>query len=47
MSFYTDVVKQDDNINAIFKVQRTLDLENFETAFRYVKRFSKQVLKRA
>lgn len=42
-----DVVKQDDSINAIFKVQQALDLENFETAFRYVKRHSKQVLKRA
>ena len=42
-----DVVKQDDSINAIFTVQQALDLENFETAFKYVKRYSKQVLKRA
>ena len=42
-----DVVAQDDSINAVFKVQQTLDLENFETAFRYVKRFSKQIIKRA
>lgn len=42
-----DVVKQDDSINAVFKVQQTLDLDNFETAFRYVKRFSKQIIKRA
>jgi hypothetical protein len=42
-----DVVAQDDSINAVFKVQQTLDLENFETAFRYVKRFSKQIITRA
>lgn len=42
-----DVVKQDDSINAIFTVQQALDLENFETAFKYIKRYSKQVLKRA
>lgn len=41
-----DVVKQDDSINAIFKVQQTLDLEDFRTAFNYVKRFSKQVITR-
>lgn len=42
----SDVIQVDDSINAIFKVQETLDLTNFQTAFNYVKRFSKQVITR-
>ena len=40
----SDVVQLDDSINGIFKVQQTLDLSSFATAFNYVKRFSKQVM---
>jgi hypothetical protein len=42
----SDVVQTDDSINGIFKVQQTLDLSSFQTAFNYVKRFSKQVISR-
>ena len=42
----SDVVQQDQSINAIFKVQQTLDLSDFRTAFNYVRRFSKQVVQR-
>jgi hypothetical protein len=44
-----DVVAQDDSINAIFKVQQTLDLDpkrGFETALHYVQRYSKQIINR-
>ena len=41
-----DVVQMDNSINGIFKVQQTLDLSSFATAFNYVKRFSKQEIKR-
>ena len=42
----SDVVQTDDSINAIFKVQQTLDLKDFRTAFNYVRRFSKQIMTR-
>ena len=42
----SDVVQTDDSINAIFKVQQTLDLSDFRTAFNYVRRFSKQIMAR-
>jgi hypothetical protein len=41
-----DVVQTDNSINGIFKVQQALDLSSFATAFNYVKRFSKQEVKR-
>ena len=44
-----DIVTSDDSINAIFKVQQTLDLDpkrGFETALHYVQRYSKQVINR-
>jgi len=42
-----DVVSQDNSINAVFKVQETLDLKDFTTAFNYVRRFSKQIIHRS
>ena len=42
----SDIVKQDNSIIAAFKVQRRLDLEDYRTGFRYVKRFAEDVIER-
>jgi len=40
----SDIIKQDDSIISAFKVQRRLDLEDFRTGFRYLKRFATDVI---
>jgi integrase len=42
----SDVVKKDPSIIGAFKVQRRLDLENIQTGFRYLKRFSSDLIER-
>ena len=42
----SDIVKADNSIIAAFKVQRRLDLEDYRTGFRYVKRFAEDVIER-
>jgi hypothetical protein len=42
----SDVVKSDPSIIGAFKVQRRLDLENIQTGFRYLKRFSADLIER-
>jgi hypothetical protein len=41
----SDVVNQDDSIIAAFKVKKRLDLEDITTGFRYLDRYSKDVIK--
>ena len=41
-----DVIKQDDSLTAVFKVQRRLDLESYEVAFNYLRRFSVDKIER-
>jgi len=40
----SDIIKEDDTIIAAFKVQRRLDLEDFRTGFRYLKRFATDII---
>jgi site-specific recombinase XerD len=40
----SDIIRQDDSIIAAFKVQRRLDLEDFRTGFRYLKRFATDII---
>jgi len=40
----SDIVKEDNSIIAAFKVQRRLDLEDFRTGFRYLKRFAADII---
>jgi integrase len=40
----SDIIKEDDSIIAAFKVQRRLDLEDFRTGFRYLKRFATDII---
>ena len=42
----SDVVKSDPSIIGAFKVQRRLDLENIQTGFHYLKRFSADLIER-
>jgi integrase len=42
----SDVVKKDPPIIGAFKVQRRLDLGNIQTGFRYLKRFSSDLIER-
>jgi hypothetical protein len=42
----SDIVKQDNSIIAVFKVQKRLDLEDMRTGFNYLQRFAKDVIKR-
>jgi integrase len=42
----SEVVKSDPSIIGAFKVQRRLDLENIQTGFRYLKRFSADLIER-
>ena len=41
-----DVVQKDPSIIGAFKVQRRLDLENIQTGFRYLRRFSADLIER-
>jgi len=41
----SDIVKQDNNIIAAFKVQKRLDLEDIRTGFNYLQRSAKDVIK--
>jgi len=40
----SDIIREDDSIIAAFKVQRRLDLEDFRTGFRYLKRFATDII---
>jgi len=40
----SDIIKEDDSIISAFKVQRRLDLEDFRTGFRYLKRFATDII---
>jgi hypothetical protein len=40
----SDIIREDSSIIAAFKVQRRLDLEDFRTGFRYLKRFAEDVI---
>jgi site-specific recombinase XerD len=42
----SDIIKEDDSIISAFKVQRRLDLEDFRTGFRYLKRFATDIIVR-
>jgi hypothetical protein len=42
----SDIVKQDNSIIAVFKVQKRLDLEDIRTGFNCLQRFAKDVIKR-
>ena len=42
----SDIIREDDSIIAAFKVQRRLDLEDFRTGFRYLRRFAEDVIER-
>lgn len=40
----SDIIKEDDSIISAFKVQRRLDLEDFRTGFRYLRRFATDII---
>lgn len=40
----SDIIREDDSIISAFKVQRRLDLEDFRTGFRYLKRFATDII---
>lgn len=42
-----DIIEKDQSIVAPWKVRRRLDLEKVETAFRYMDRYAKDVIKEA
>jgi len=42
----SDVIKKDSSIFGAFKVMRRLDLEDYRTGFRYLKRFAADIIKR-
>jgi len=42
----SDIIKQDNSIIAAFKVMRRLDLEDYRTGFRYLKRFAEDIIVR-
>ncbi|MEM3443021.1 MAG: site-specific integrase [Candidatus Bathyarchaeia archaeon] len=42
----SDIIKEDNSTIAAFKVQRRLDLEDFKTGFRYLKRFAEDFILR-
>ena len=42
----SDIIREDDSIIAAFKVQRRLDLEDFRTGFRYLRRFAEDIIQR-
>jgi integrase len=41
-----DIVRADPTLTAVFKVQRRLDLESYDVAFNYLKRYASDVIER-